>query len=1215
MKKMLASLLCLGMMLMSLMPAMAAGPDAETRANSRELRYKPDASEFVFCGSEPAVYTRALYGNNKAFRLETSDFPAFAFYAKNGMLGNVKIGLLLNKQEIVWLEEASDIESRYSAGKRIYHIRDERFGKDALITLTALARYDKEGALFVMDCKNLSPKLEWICQYGAVRGKRFSRNGDLGADPWDAFCMKKDYCRYNRFDINKNRFKVWYGAKTDISQYTEEQLIDPQAKIYSLHGQFPKGSQLKVADLENPLQSPVDAEYPTLRASGKLKNGQTFISFSLEEDAKKINHKDLYASTLESIEQIKSHLQIYTPDPYINAAASALVMAADGIWESPVYQHGAIGWRVPLAGWRGAYTADVLAWNDRAEEHFKAYAASQMTTPPDKGVIMDTVLNIARSAKVKGSQMYSEGYIARYPNNPNTMNHYDMNICYIDEMLRHLRWTGDLGFAREMWPVLERHLAWEKRCFDTNDDGLYDAYCCIWASDALQYTGGSVTHSSAYHYFSNKTAAVIAELIGKDPTPYRKEAEKILQALNRVLWLEKEGHWAEYQDILGKQLLHPNAALWTIYHSIDSKVPTPFQAYQALRYIDTQLPHFKVEASGKDALNEHLWVPATTNWMPYHWSINNVAFAEVMHTALAYFQGGRQEQAYQIMKGAIMDGMFLGKSPGNVGQVSFYDAARGETYRDFADPVGVYSRTFVEGLFGVEPNLLENIVLLRPSFPESWDTAYFKTPYLSYSFSKNDRQQHWQIHPTFRKATALELQIPVSEANVKSVKVNGKHVAIEYLSTSINQPKLKIHCPAAENYIIDIEEGKADEPVLQYESRVTQGEVLTYHLAKDVTLLQVSDPQKVLGENNTLNTCGHHTLFVELSKGQAHWWEAIDLEVLPPFDIVSEREEAKSLQVQFVNNSESDCVADIWLNHQNTGMQAQLSAGSISEYTELPGAHHGSNLVELRKDGKTICAKTLYCWNIAFDSQAEQESICMQAHYNERVDDIFAFGKYMSPRPTSTSLQIPSQGFGEWCVQKILPEINADGLRAKSDEHGIFNMPQGIRFQTTKDSVPANILFVSQWDNHPDKAVIPVDAKRASHAYFLMAGTTNHQQCHMVNGVVRVTYKDGSQDSLLLVNPETWVPIEQDFFEDNMAFDIKAPRPYRVQLSTGLVSRDLERDLQLKDVEYSKGRNIPGGAAVMLDLPLQADKEIVSVALESNTIESIIGLISITLVK
>ena len=180
---------------MSLMPAMAAGPDAETRANSRELRYKPDASEFVFCGSEPAVYTRALYGNNKAFRLETSDFPAFAFYAKNGMLGNVRIGLLINKQEIVWLEEASDIESRYSAGKRIYHIRDERFGKDALITLTALARYDKEGALFVMDCKNLSPKLEWICQYGAVRGKRFSRNGDLGADPWDAFCMKKDYCR------------------------------------------------------------------------------------------------------------------------------------------------------------------------------------------------------------------------------------------------------------------------------------------------------------------------------------------------------------------------------------------------------------------------------------------------------------------------------------------------------------------------------------------------------------------------------------------------------------------------------------------------------------------------------------------------------------------------------------------------------------------------------------------------------------------------------------------------------------------------------------------------------------------------------------------------------------------------------------------------------------------------------------------------------------
>ena len=68
------------------------------------------------------------------------------------------------------------------------------------------------------------------------------------------------------------------------------------------------------------------------------------------------------------------------------------------------------------------------------------------------------------------------------------MHHYDMNLCYIDELLWHFNWTGDLEYARRMWPLLTLHLAWEKRNFDPDNDGLYDAYACIWASDALYYT-------------------------------------------------------------------------------------------------------------------------------------------------------------------------------------------------------------------------------------------------------------------------------------------------------------------------------------------------------------------------------------------------------------------------------------------------------------------------------------------------------------------------------------------------------------------------------------------------------------------------------------------------------------------------------------------------------------------------------------------------------
>ena len=50
-----------------------------------------------------------------------------------------------------------------------------------------------------------------------------------------------------------------------------------------------------------------------------------------------------------------------------------------------------------------------------------------------------------------------------------------MNLCYIDELLWHFNWTGDLGYARQMWPVITRHLAWEKLNYDPDNDGLYDA--------------------------------------------------------------------------------------------------------------------------------------------------------------------------------------------------------------------------------------------------------------------------------------------------------------------------------------------------------------------------------------------------------------------------------------------------------------------------------------------------------------------------------------------------------------------------------------------------------------------------------------------------------------------------------------------------------------------------------------------------------------------
>jgi hypothetical protein len=99
-------------------------------------------------------------------------------------------------------------------------------------------------------------------------------------------------------------------------------------------------------------------------------------------------------------------------------------------------------------------------------------------------------------------------------------------------------------------------------------------------------------------------------------------------------------------------------------------VGTPVQNYQATRYIDRHIPHIpyiynKVEYQ----------TLSTSDWAPYEWSINNVAMAEVMHTVLAYYQAGRTEEAYQLLKANILDFMYLGRSPANFGQLSKMDVA------------------------------------------------------------------------------------------------------------------------------------------------------------------------------------------------------------------------------------------------------------------------------------------------------------------------------------------------------------------------------------------------------------------------------------------------------------------------------------------------------------------------------------------------------------
>lgn len=117
-------------------------------------------------------------------------------------------------------------------------------------------------------------------------------------------------------------------------------------------------------------------------------------------------------------------------------------------------------------------------------------------------------------------------------------------------------------------------------------------------------------------------------------------------------------------------------------------------------------------------------------------------------------------------------------------------------------------------------------------------------------------------------------------------------------------------------------------------------------------------------------------------------------------------------------------------------------------------------------------------------------------------------------------------------------------------------------------------------------------------------------QCHIANGIIRIHYTDGSSEETELVNPDNWCPIEQDFYVDSKAFVVPAPRPYRLHLKTGKVSRDLGKELGIKGVY---GREIEGGAGVLLDIPLDRTKELKELVLETLSNDVVIGVMGVTL--
>jgi hypothetical protein len=329
---------------------------------------------------------------------------------------------------------------------------------------------------------------------------------------------------------------------------------------------------------------------------------------------------------------------------------------------------------------------------------------------------------------------------------------------------------------------------------------------------------------------------------------------------------------------------------------------------------------------------------------------------------------------------------------------------------------------------------------------------------------------------------------------------------------------------------------------------------------------------------------------------QTEFWEPIDVDIRPALEVVGAKlsADASALKFQVCDNAPCGEVR-AKATFGGASLPVSLFPPEIpSETLSLPlpkanGLVPGLNPLRLDSaNGETVFETTVECWDLfsrcpAAKANVHFEPVDISKHFNDNLALVHTH-EYLSPRSPYCSIGPGINLFHQWCDAHDCPCGKLDlGVLAAAAHDGLLQTKPGIPFRAAAEG--KNIIFVSQWDNFPKEVQIPV-GRSARHAYLLMASTTNPMQSGIVNGRVVFHLSGGKQKTLALINPQnlSWCV---DHYPNRCG-------PLNM----------IEPSVRLGEHVFATIYSVPLGEAERLD----------SVGLEAVSNESVIGLMSLTLV-
>ncbi len=477
-----------------------------------------------------------------------------------------------------------------------------------------------------------------------------------------------------------------------------------------------------------------------------------------------IADKELCRKLRGKIREKYASVSFNTPDPVLNSSVPDTMIALDAAFHGNSFYHGAVGYHAPFLGWRGWYAPAFLGWGERVrlavESHF------------------DTITHVSGQEKVwwdGGDRPDLDHEGTQYHHLENSSGHltallhrddiYDMQEVALDMTLYYLEHTSDDSTLARIFDRILEILDWEERILDPDGDGLYQNFLNTWISDGHSYNGAGCAQASAYNYAANLRAAGLGRRIGRDVGKLERRAEKIRLAMQEKLWLNEPGVMAESVDTIGNKMVHPSPELSTAYLAIDCGTVDAKQAWRMLKWTERNIKSVKTAGRGGKLY-------FSSNWLPKKYSTCGIFPAENACLALAYYQNGQPEKAFEIVNG-LADAFALSPHPGSITHVLSAHGGTDGGDIDFTDVSSCYLRLLVEGLWGIKFDFGK--IRIAPQIPDEWQQADISLPDISLNLSRQAYADTLLVN-TGEKSAAV-VRLPMRFAVIDQVLVNGQETA------------------------------------------------------------------------------------------------------------------------------------------------------------------------------------------------------------------------------------------------------------------------------------------------------------------------------------------------------------------------------------------------------------------------------------------------------